>query len=58
MRCIQIPVEETLAKIEAVTVDDCHAIAREFFTTEAMAFAALGDLADLTVTRDDLRIDP
>lgn len=52
----QISVEETLANIEAVTVDDCRAIAREFFKTENIAFAAIGDLPDLEIDRDDLRI--
>lgn len=53
----QIAVEETLANIDGVTRDDCHAIAREFFRTDNIAFAALGDLSDLDITRDDLRID-
>ncbi len=52
----QIPVEETLAKIDAVTAEDCQAIAREFFKTEDVAFAAIGNLGDITITRDDLRI--
>jgi predicted Zn-dependent peptidase len=52
----QIPVEETLAKIDAVTRGDCHSIAKKFFTTENIAVAALGDLTDLNITRDDLRI--
>jgi predicted Zn-dependent peptidase len=52
----QIPVEETLAKIDAVTADDCQAIAREFFKTEDVAFAALGNLRDITITREDLAI--
>ena len=52
----QIPVEETLANIDAVTVDDAAALAREFFKTESVAFAALGDLDGLTVDRDRLEI--
>ena len=52
----QIGVEETLAKIDAVTVDDCRSIAEEFFNTEHIAFAALGDLKGLEIDRDGLRI--
>jgi len=52
----QIPVEETLANIEAVTVDDVIGIAREFFQTEMVAFAALGDLDGLVVDRDRLSV--
>ncbi len=52
----QISVEETLAKLEAVTTDEIQSIAREFFKTENIAFAALGDLKRLTVDRKKLRI--
>ena len=52
----QILVEETLAKIAAVTVDDVVDLAREFFQTEATAFAALGDLDGLVVDRSRLAI--
>jgi predicted Zn-dependent peptidase len=52
----QIPVEETLANIDAVTIDDCQALAREFFKTESVAFAALGDLGDLNIERADLAV--
>lgn len=52
----QIPVEETLAKTEAVTAEDCHALAREYFRSDLVAFAALGDLADAAIDRDRLRI--
>ena len=52
----QIPVEETLAKIDAVTVDDCREVANEFFKTENVAFAALGDLENLHIERDRLKI--
>jgi predicted Zn-dependent peptidase len=53
----QIAVEETLAKIDDVTVEDCAAIADEFFTSERVAFAAIGDLTDADVDRDRLRIN-
>ena len=52
----QISVEETLAKLDAVTTDDIHAIAREFFRTENVAFAALGDLKRLIIGRERLDI--
>ncbi len=51
-----IPVEETLAGIEQVTADDVAEIAREFFTSERVAFAAIGDLASVTIDRDRLSI--
>lgn len=52
----QIALEETLAKVEAVSEDDVAAVANEFFRTETIAFAAIGDLGNLQVTRDRLRI--
>jgi len=52
----QIPVEETLANVDAVTIEDVHVIAREFFRTESVAFAALGNLNGLSVDRDRLAI--
>jgi predicted Zn-dependent peptidase len=48
----QIPLEETLQKIEAVTAEEVQAIAREFFRTEKIAFAALGDLNGLKIRRE------
>ena len=52
----QIPVEETLANVDAVTLNDVQALAAEHFKTEKVAFAALGDLADLSITREELAI--
>ena len=52
----QIAVEETLANIEAVTVEDTNELAQEFFRTDQIAFAAIGDLDQLTVDRDRLSI--
>ena len=52
----QIPVEETLENVESVTVDDAVDLAREFFKTESVAFAALGDLGHLSIDRDMLNI--
>ena len=52
----QIPVEETLAKLDEVTTDEIQSIAREFFRTENVAFAALGDLTNLKLNRDRFEI--
>lgn len=52
----QIPVEETLANLEAVTIDDVQTVAAEFFQTEKVAFAALGDLDGLKISRDRLSV--
>ncbi len=52
----QIPVKETLEKINAVTHHDLAALAREHFTTSQIAFAALGDLKKLKLGPEDLKI--
>ena len=52
----QIPVEESLANLAAVTVDDIQHLAGECFQTDKIAFVALGDLEGLTVTRERLAI--
>ena len=52
----QISVEETLENLAAVTVDEVHDVAREFFRTDNLAFVALGDLEGLEVTRNRLTI--
>lgn len=52
----QIPVEETLANLDAVTAEDVQSIAREFFQTEKIAFVALGDLDHLQVDRSRLTV--
>jgi predicted Zn-dependent peptidase len=52
----QIPVEETLANIEAVTVEGTNNLAQEFFRSKHVAFAAIGDLDHLTVDRERLSI--
>ena len=43
----QISVDETLAGIDAVTLSDCHDLAREYFRSEYVGFGAIGDLGDL-----------
>ncbi len=52
----QISLEETLQKIEAVTVEEVREIAREFFQTEKIAFGALGNLNGLKINRERLEI--
>lgn len=52
----QISIEETLQKIEAVTLEEVQALAKEFFQTEKVAFAALGNLNGLKIERDRLKI--
>ena len=53
----QIPVEESLANIAAVTTAEIQELAAECFQTEKIAFVALGDLEKLTVTRDRLAVN-
>ena len=52
----QISLEETIEKIEAVTVDEIKEIAGEFFQTEKIAFGALGNLNGLKIKRERLEI--
>jgi predicted Zn-dependent peptidase len=52
----QIKVEEALEKTAAVTLDDIHSLAEEYFRTDLVAFAALGDLDGLTIEREHLAI--
>jgi predicted Zn-dependent peptidase len=52
----QILVEETMAKIAEVTLEEIQNVARDHFKTERIAFAALGDLKGLTIKRDDLQL--
>jgi predicted Zn-dependent peptidase len=46
--------DELIAKIEAVTVEDLTELANEFFKTEAVAVTVLGNLPGLKITRDQL----
>ena len=52
----QISIEETLAKIEAVTTEEIQELAKEFFQTEKIAFAALGNLNGLKIKRERLAV--
>jgi predicted Zn-dependent peptidase len=52
----QIPLGETLANLQAVTVEDLQRLAFEYFRPEQIAIVALGDLGDLAFTRNDLTV--
>ena len=53
----QISLEESLENLNAVTLDDIQSLAREYFRTEDVAFAALGDLTELKIERERLKIN-
>jgi predicted Zn-dependent peptidase len=46
--------DELIEKIEAVTAADLQSLANEFFQTEKVAVAALGNLNGLKITRDQI----
>jgi predicted Zn-dependent peptidase len=46
--------DELIEKIEAVTSADLQNLANDFFQTEKVAVAALGNLNGLKITRDQL----
>ena len=46
--------DELIEKIEAVTAADLQSLANEFFQTEKVAVAALGNLTGLKISRDQL----
>jgi predicted Zn-dependent peptidase len=49
--------DEMLAAIEAVTVDDVQRLSGELFTTNALGLTVLGDVNGLSITREQLRIE-
>ncbi len=53
----QIPIDETLQKLQAVTIEEIRSLAQEFFKTENVAFGALGNLGKMTVARERLAIN-
>ncbi len=53
----QISVEESLTNLDAVTADQVKALADEFFQTDKIAFAAIGDLNDLNIGRERLSVN-
>jgi predicted Zn-dependent peptidase len=52
----QIPLEETLRNIENVTAEEIRELAREFFQTEQIALAVLGNLNGLKIERERLDV--
>ena len=52
----QISVEETIEKLEGVTLEQVNAIAREFFVSDKVAFGALGDLKGIKIDRTRLAL--
>jgi predicted Zn-dependent peptidase len=52
----QISLGETLSNVEAVSKEDIQRVAEEFFRTELIAVAALGDLDGFRVSRRQLAI--
>jgi Predicted Zn-dependent peptidases len=52
----QIPVEETLKNFEKVTAEEIQELAQEFFQTEKIALAALGNLNGLKIDRERLEV--
>ena len=52
----QISLEESLKNTEAVTLDDIRKLARKFFRTDKIAFAALGNLKGLKINRKRLAV--
>jgi len=52
----QISLEETIEKIEAVSLEEVQSLAREHFQTEKIAFGALGNLNGLKIKRERLEI--
>jgi predicted Zn-dependent peptidase len=52
----QIPLEETLRKIEQVRAEEIRELAQEFFQTERIALAALGNLNGLKIERERLDV--
>jgi predicted Zn-dependent peptidase len=52
----QIPLEETLQNIEKVEVDEIQQLAEEFFQTEKIALAAIGNLKGVKIGRERLEV--
>lgn len=52
----QIPVEESLARIAAVTPSEIVTVAREYFRTEKIALVGIGPLDGLSIDRSRLEI--
>ncbi|MBE7515387.1 MAG: insulinase family protein [Chloracidobacterium sp.] len=52
----QITIEEVMDQIDSVSADDCGALAAEFFSTDKLAFAALGDIDELSLDHSILTV--
>lgn len=52
----QIPIEETLQRFEKIEAEELQAIANEFFQTEKVTLAALGNLNGLKIKRENLDV--
>lgn len=48
----QISTEETLAKLDAVSLENCANIAEEYFVNEKLAFAAIGDIDENALSEE------
>lgn len=53
----RIALEETLRRIEAVSAEQLKELADEFFRTDKMALAALGDLKNMKISRERLDVE-
>ena len=51
-----LTIEETLAGIEAVTIEDVSRVARHLLTPTPLSLAVLGDVGGWTVTPDQLQV--
>jgi predicted Zn-dependent peptidase len=52
----RISPDEVIGRLEAITTEDLQRVAREYFTSEGLALAALGDLNGFNVDRSRLEI--
>ncbi|MBD0369314.1 MAG: insulinase family protein [Pyrinomonadaceae bacterium] len=52
----RITPDEIIRRLEEVSIEDVHRVAQEYFRTEAMSLAALGDLNGFSVDRARLEI--
>jgi len=53
-----LTIEETLAGIDAVTIDDVSRISRDLLTPTPLSLVVLGDVNDWTVTSEQLQVAP
>jgi predicted Zn-dependent peptidase len=53
-----LTIEETLAGIDAVTIDDVARVARGLLTSSPLSLAVLGDVNGWTIAADQLRVFP